>query len=574
MTDIPGCYGGPLEPPEPGTLCPDGSAPRDLIADEELAQWLHLGDGEEHPIAAYDIGCDDSYNGAQDQMWCMAQSFFFSIGKWAIGLGSDVMEWALSFEVAELLTPLSGTLSDIYDASLLGPLDVRTLAWVVTAFVAGWGFMTGRFGSGARELATTAFIFALGMFVLANPDGYMEGGRELAQNTSGAILQATDDATGGEPGDAEEVRGRLTGMLQRAFVAEPYDLINWKHPLTGDCAAARDSILRQGPWGSDERPRQHMRDAGCDEEADYNANPTDNRAIAALMIGAAAVIVTFLLLSLSLAVLSAQIVLVLLFSSASVIWVIALFPGARSVLWTWIARLFWTVAITVASVALLAWVAIVTTVVLGHTSDMSIFRRSLIVVVLAFVAYRARAAVDRGLDAAARRWEIMARRAHSPPQPGRPPMPPIQGRQAFSQLEPAAAGAAAGFTAAHVAQRFGRGAKRVPAATRGALQASQATEHGVRRASRAGLDASRKAGHAGKAAVMAPVILPAKIGQAQAARDRRKQGQPARNDRVRAKFAQARASRAQWRQNVAHPLRATRDARSAAQGDSGDTDWV
>lgn len=565
ITDIPGCYGGPIEPPEPGTLCPDGSAPRDLAADDALGDWLYLDEDEDHPMTAYDIGCDDSYDGAQDQMWCMSQSFFFSIGKWVIGIGTDVMEWALTFEVAETLTPVAAALSDVYDVSFLGPLDLRTLAWTLTAILAGWSFMSGRAGAGIKELATTSVIFALGLYVLANPDGYLEGGREMAQETSGAVLQAVDDAMSDEPGDAEEVRGRLTGVMQRAFVAEPYDLINWGEPLTGDCAAARDDILRQGPWGSDERPRETMRAAGCDEAADYNANPTDNRAMASFMVAAAAVIITLLLLSLSIAVLTAQVVLVLLFSAASFIWVVALFPGARGVLWTWVSRLVWSVLVTVVSVFLLTWVAITTTAVLNNTSDMSIIRRSLIVIVLAFVAYKARGAVDRGLDAAGKRMAMMMHRAHSPPKG--PPLPPANGKPGFSNISLIATGTAAGLAAGHGARRVYHQAQRAPAVAKSAVHASHATERRVRKAGRVGKDATR-------AAVMAPVILPAKIGQAQAARNARKSAQPARNDRVRAKLDQARQSRAQWRDSVAHPVRNTRAAREAAKQDSDTRDWM
>jgi hypothetical protein len=137
-------------------------------------------------------------------------------------------------------------------------------------------------------------------------------------------------------------------------------------------------------------------------------------------------------------------------------------------------------------------------------------------------------------------------------------------------MSPFAAGAAGGLAAVHGAQRIGHGAKRAPGMARGAVHASQATDRGVRKAGRTAVDATKSAG---KAVVMAPVIVPARVGRAQAARD---DGNLApRKDRVRARFAQARQSRAQWRRNVAHPVRATRDASASPRNrDTDATDWM
>jgi hypothetical protein len=542
--------------------------------DEELRYWLDLDDSAEHPLTAYDIGCDEGDAAAfMRKLWCGMQALPFAAGKWMVGIGTQVMEWALAFEVAEVLTPIAGVLSNVYELGFIGPINLVHFAWVATMFVVGLSLMTGRLSMGVRELATTALIFILGGMLLANPDGYLEGGRELAQNTSGAVLQAVDDAMADEPGDPEEIRGRLTTMLERAFVAEPYDRINWKEPLEGECAVARDRILQQGPWGSDETPRQIMRDHGCDAEADYNANPSDNRAMASVMVAGAAFVTTLLLLALALAVFVAQVTLVLLFSSASLVWVVALFPGARGVLWLWLSRLVWAVATTFVAVFLLAWVSITSMVVLRDTSDMNPTHRYLIIIVLALVAYKARGSVDRGLDGFSQRMATMMQRAQSPPSG--PALPAVNPRPGAMSTSPFAAGVAGGLAAANAGRRLGHGVQRAPTLARGAVQASQATESKVRKAGRLGANVTKSAKKAGSTAVMAPVILPARIGQRQAARTEGTQDRSPRNDRVRARLAQARASRAQWRQNMAHPVRATRNARSNADNGEADVrDWM
>jgi hypothetical protein len=408
-----GCPGGLPDEPEVDTICPDGSAPRDREADRRVRNILGIDGGVEHPMESYDIGCDEgSWNAFLRKMWCGFQSWPFAVGKWFIGTGTNLLEWALEFRVVRVLTPLAGALSDVYDASLVGGLHLRSLAWLLTGLVGGWNIMQARFGNGFREILTTWLVAVLAGFLFINPAGYLQGTVRLTENLSGVVLQAVDETmTPGESSGAEGVRERVTTVFTRSFVAEPYDLINWGGPLTGQCAAARDRILDGGPWGSDDRPRELMREAGCTEEADFNAKPTDERAAASLTVAGASIVITVLMMLIALAVLTAQVTLIALFAGASVVWTLALMPGNRAILWWWVSRLFWSVIITVASFFMLSWISITTTAVLNATADMSIVQRCLIVLVIVAVAYRFRSALDRGIEGAARNFNRSGRRA-------------------------------------------------------------------------------------------------------------------------------------------------------------------
>ena len=411
-----GCQFGPSGNPQPGTTCPDGSAPRDRQADRELRNIFGIEEGDQHPLTAYDIGCDEgSWNAFLRKMWCAAQAFPFSIGKWFIGIGIELLAWALEFRVAETLTPVAAMLSRVYNTSLVGPLNIDELAWTVALFVGGWNIMKARFAEGARDIFLTFIIAIFGGFVLANPQGYLEGSITLAQNSSGAVLEAVDGALTSAPAqDSNAVRDRLGGVLRRSFVGEPYDLINWGAPLTGECAAARDEILAGGPWGDDDRPREIMRARGCEAAADYNANPTDERAAASLTVAVASVMITILMVMMALAVFVAQITLVALFSGASVVWAVALFPGNRAVLWWWISRLIWAVLVTFASMFLLSWATITVTAVLDATTDLSIVQRCLIAIVIVGVAYRFRSSIDTAIDGTAKNFAQKMRRSSAP----------------------------------------------------------------------------------------------------------------------------------------------------------------
>jgi hypothetical protein len=396
-----GCLFGPPGPPEPGlTVCPDGTTPRDRSADRALRNILGLDDGSDHPLTAYDIGCDEgSWNAFLRKMWCAAQSLPFAIGKWFIGIGTELLAWALEFRIADTLTPVAALLSRVYDASLIGPIGIRNLAWTVALFVGGWNIMRARLANGVREIALTMLVAIFGSMLLANPEGYLEGSVTMAQNLSGAVLESVDGAMSNEPSqDADAVRDRLATVLRRSFVAEPYDLINWGESLTGPCADARDEILDSGPWGDDDQPREIMRAAGCEEAADFNHNPSDERAAASITVSIASVMITVLMVAMALAVFAAQITLVALFSGASLVWALALFPGSRAVLWWWLSRLVWAILITFASIFLLSWSAITVTAVLDATTELSIVQRCLIAIVIVGVAYRFRSAVDKAID--------------------------------------------------------------------------------------------------------------------------------------------------------------------------------
>ena len=562
-----GCQFGPSGNPQPGTTCPDGSAPRDRQADRELRNIFGIEEGDQHPLTAYDIGCDEgSWNAFLRKMWCAAQAFPFSIGKWFIGIGIELLAWALEFRIADTLTPVAAMLSRVYNTSLVGPLNIDELAWTVALFVGGWNLMKARFAEGARDIFLTFIIAIFGGFVLANPEGYLEGSITLAQNSSGAVLEAVDGAMSSSPAqDSTAVRERLGGVLRRSFVGEPYDLINWGAPLTGECAAARDEILAGGPWGDDDQPREIMRARGCETAADYNANPTDERAAASLTVAVASVMITVLMVMMALAVFVAQITLVALFSGASVVWALALFPGNRAVLWWWISKLIWAVLVTFASMFLLSWATITVTAVLDATTDLSIVQRCLIAIVIVGVAYKFRSSIDTAIDGTAKGFAQKMRRSSAPISQTPtgagfmigtaasvpknpyvvPPAPPAGEPGALSVSPAQATGVLAAATAGGVAyaNRTQRIATQSLAAGRGAVRGTQTL--------------------GGTAARTTRTIVGAPRSARSAVTDR--------SASVRTQLARARAGARAAR----NPLGAARAARSASERAARDTtDWL
>jgi hypothetical protein len=525
--------------------------------------------GETHPLEAYDIGCDEgAWNHVTRKMWCAAQALPFALGKWSVGVGIDLMGWALEFRLADALTPLGGLLSQVYDTSLVGPLGIRHLAWTLALLVAGWHLMRAHTARGIGEIATTFAVATVGAVVLANPQGYLEGSVSLAQNTSGSVLEAIADTlqtSGHSEQGSEAVRRRLGEILRRSFVAEPYDLINWGRQLSGDCAAARDEILDDGPWASDDEPRDIMRDHGCDAEADFNHDPTDSRAAASLIVGLAAIVATVLLVAVALVVFVAQLTLVALFAGASLIWALALFPGGREVLWWWVSRLAWAVTATIAATFTLSWLAVTVTAALTASDDMSIVQRSLVALLVVAFGFRLRAHLGRMIDQASRRFGASLN------QLGRHAQNRWAGLAAGGSGMAGGRGGSGGFglsTAARdwsldfpggqymwnrlYSRHFTRGYRRsgYPGFTSRTLHRADAAGQ---RLTHIGGTAGRTAGRAARAVVLAPVLGP----QAYTATRVRAS---AASTRARSRLQQARATRQQWLHNTRHPMQAMQDA--------------
>jgi hypothetical protein len=511
--------------------------------------------------AAYDIGCDEgAWNAFLRKMWCGIQTIPFSLGKWFITLSVGLLNWSLAFGVATGLSRLAGKLSDAYDTNILGRLDVRDLAWIVAVFVAGFHLLRAKFADGARELATTFIIAVLGGIIIANPQGYLDGSVDLAKHTTALSVRAVDGTMNDQPAEDEEaVRQRIGSVLHRTFVAETYDLINWGEPLTGECAVARDEVLADGPWGGDDRPREIMRQHGCTKQADYNEEPTDQRAFLSLTAFAGSALVSVLLGILAVAVLAAQVTLVALFSGASVAWVIALFPGGRAILWWWVSRVVWAILITFASTFLLSWISITLTVVLNATADVDVVQRCLIALVVVAVAFKFRSSIDKGIDAASARIAATMNSATGPRGAAKSAAPPAAAGSGFqpmswsptqTALTAAAAGASIAGTAITVARTSAQRGRTVGGgAVRGGRRAGSSALKGT------------------KAIARAPVSVPQRIGQARARATQRSVD-------VRSRLDSARG-RGQWARSARHPITVAREAKDAAIKAQTDlSDWM
>lgn len=332
-----------------------------------------------YPMSRYVIGCDEgAWNHLSRKAWCFAQQMPFEGSKLLVGLSSSMISWAMTFQLAEGLNQAAGSMATTYETRLVGGLELRHLAWLLTCMWAGWLVLRSRASQALGELATTFVIAAFGSFIIANPAGYLAGAADLVRNTNNAVLEAM----GGADQGAEQVAVDVGTQLQASFIAEPYDIINWGSSLDAPgaepaCAAARDTILDQGPFGpGSDTPRELMTAAGCGDQADFNHDPGGDRTVASLACFLAAFLVLVLMCLLAATLLASQLMLVVLWALSPLAIVAGIAPGGtRHVLWRWMSANVTVLLVNVAAAFTLGFVTVMSTEVLRMTEGTSIVQR-------------------------------------------------------------------------------------------------------------------------------------------------------------------------------------------------------
>ena len=329
------------------------------------------------PTGAYDIGADaGAWNHLDRKFWISVTNGFFTINKVITGATINILKWAFGFEIGGAFADRIGLIAVSYYGQLIPLYDFALFATLVFFAIQ---LMRGRTHQAIGELALTYFVFVVFLiFGLTSNGGYsglMVDTMEATGNTAGSIAAITlgdqSNVEGCPAVGAANPGGTTVGMegvvcpfgrtLHAAFVERPYDLINWGRDLgdaVGDgssCAGARDQILLSGPWGARDEPRFIMGSAGCEAEADFNHDPTAERAGLAALTALTAVLVLILALLTALTLIGAQLLLVGLIAIIPFVLIFALLPGSgRTALWRWIGAFFKVILTVIAMAAFLS----------------------------------------------------------------------------------------------------------------------------------------------------------------------------------------------------------------------------
>lgn len=380
---------------EPGGLMPDadvGDYPTSAYEIWYSEQGWSVG-ADVHPRPVLPVTPTvDTGSSVGERVTGWATEFVFGAVRMVVDATTWLITWAYSFRFAANLAEPASRLAGAYESGLIGPLGLRHLALFSAVVYAGWQLLRNRLARGVGELLVSLAVLAAAGALLANPEEAFRRGVGFAGGLSAAVLELA--TPGGDPAAAAgEGRAHdgfeldtaavdpLADGLRVAFVAGPHDLLNWGRPLTGDCARARDELLATGPHGTDDNVRETMADAGCADEAAWNATPTVERLMGANLTLLAALLVLIAVGLVAITVVVAQFVGVVLVGLMPFAVTAGILPGGgRQLLWRWAAACVRCVVAVVAMAGVLTFLLVTANALLAHADGNLLERFGLLVV--------------------------------------------------------------------------------------------------------------------------------------------------------------------------------------------------
>jgi len=413
--------------------CSDQRRASFSVLDEAIGVGSAGADGI--PTGNYDIGYDaGAWNHFSRKVWGTATDGTFSLTKMLVGTTTQVLRWGFTFSLARRLAQPANDIALGYYGALGGgratAVNTFNLALFATLVYFAVQALRGRTIRAAGELGVTYLILVLFVgFVIAVPNGFgrlvdstLSGAAKLAGGIAATTLSGHTAAAAGCPtyradqdadgSDAqlEVVTCPFTAAIHRAFVARPYDLLNWGADLgDGDdptnplrnCARARDAMLATGPHGDADEPRFLMGMAGseCERFADFNHDPTAERFGLAVLVLLTAVLVLLLMLLTALTLVGAQVLLVALVAVMPFAIVAGMLPGSgRSLLWRWATGVLRVVLVVLAVAVFLSLYLVSIDVLLDASDGEPWLVQGATLVLLTLVMFAARARLLRASE--------------------------------------------------------------------------------------------------------------------------------------------------------------------------------
>ncbi|HEX6570207.1 MAG TPA: type IV secretion system protein, partial [Acidimicrobiales bacterium] len=362
-----------------------------------------------YPTSKYDIGYDSGSFWDFDfaaRLYGWWTGFFFDIGKGATQVSLWAIGWAFDFDISDY-DQFGLVIGEDYRKNLVEnpPFRLVEIAWLALFAWAGFNALRGKLSMAAGEIVVSIVLVGLSTVLIANRDDYMTATWDLMDKASAALLVA---GQGKDPAAAPDEAGPAVLDVQKqihgVFVEQTYDYLNWGHPLSGDCATARNQAVVLGPHESDPMPRDLMKDAGCDAEADFNAKPTGTRMLGAILAMLASFVVAFVLISVSLTIVIAKFGAMLLFALAPFAALAVIFPaGGRRLAWLWVTTLIQMILAVVGMSFLLSVLLLGLRRLLEETADVTLVERFFIVNLCVLVIAMARRRLLAGSQASAGR---------------------------------------------------------------------------------------------------------------------------------------------------------------------------
>ncbi|MFP5376689.1 MAG: hypothetical protein ACLGIO_07915 [Acidimicrobiia bacterium] len=421
------------------------------------------------PLDHYDLGYDEgSATSFNRKGFGFLLDATFAVTRWLVSGASMLVEWAFRFTFADALARPAGQVAAAYQSSVVTRLGLTGLAWFAAMCWTGFHTLRGRMTKGMGELAVSFILAVVAVTFFAAPSSTLLGPGGALDRTRQVSLEVADSTTtapGTTPATGTTTSGRLTASLRSAFVEQPHQMLNWgvvlddgdpaatppRGPSRPACLAAYRSLIASGPHGTDDEPRKTMTEAGCEDLAKFNHNPTPDRLVAAALVLLAAVLICLLMIMVAITLAAAQLGLAALVVLAPFALTAGIIPGGgRSVLIRWAAAAAKSLAAVVMTSVFLGLLLVTVNALVAATNGQPLLIRMGVldlVVVCAFVARsRLLRAGKRAATNAGKRLEGAK----------------IGGSQGRSWLAPAAAGGAAGLGASELGHEMAAQVRQIP----------------------------------------------------------------------------------------------------------------
>jgi hypothetical protein len=345
-----------------GNILPSDGVPAGTPSDGQYEVMYSTGGGL---FAPADVG---------RQATGMFTQWLFTANVWVVHAALWLVNWALTFHVADALAAPAESLAAAYQADVVGPLGLVGLALLLCFFTSFWYFTRGRgtkalgeVGVSLLVLTVTACTWAQPSTLLLGNNGVLGHVRDLATGLASITTSISDGTSPGEVAACQsggganadqctaEMQAPLLGNIHAAFVDVPYQLLNWGRQLDvpgqqSPCLATEAQVLAEGPWGTSNTPRDMMDSAGCSALATFNADPSADRLIGALLCLSAALLLFLQAILVAGATILAELTVLALVVVFPFVVPAGLLPGGgRDLLWSWVTRALKAMIVLVAT---------------------------------------------------------------------------------------------------------------------------------------------------------------------------------------------------------------------------------
>jgi|GEM_PF-5751105 len=257
--------------------------PPDRAGQDLLGAMFGVRDGEV-PLSHYELGASV---GPIDRIVALQARSLFTTARWVLALGLHLVEWVLGFDLGRMLVDPAVRVAAIYATEVVGGLQLIHLALVVAVARGGWLLLRQRAHAGAAELAVALAITAMATAAMARPTTAACDGLRVLAGTTRAVVELGTGGADREPGTCGEPQGSalptsFSATARNTFVVDPWMTLQWGSVPTGGCRQVADALVRKGPWGDDDFPRDRMEEAGCEDEMAFNAHMGVDRLVGAL----------------------------------------------------------------------------------------------------------------------------------------------------------------------------------------------------------------------------------------------------------------------------------------------------